>query len=201
MGVRCPARLVRKELCGVREWEGPRIRLRAMVPEDFQLFESFEDDDIPRLVDRVHFPRTQEQRAAWFRGEMARERSDDGFRWVAETRDPEPVGTIDTFDCNPRFGTFKYGLAMAPPHQGRGYAAEMIFLVLRYYFHELRYQKVTPHVYSFNQRSLRLHETMGFVQEGRLRNMVYTRGEFHDEIYFGMTRGEFEHIFRDALAD
>ena len=64
-------------------------------------------------------------------------------------------------------------------------------LLLRYYFQERRYQKVTIKVYSFNEASMRLHESLGFQVEGRLRRMVYTDGGFHDEVVYGMTVEEF----------
>lgn len=91
-------------------------------------------------------------------------------------------------------GVFKYGLRILRPYWRRGYARESITIVLRYYFHELRYQKVTAIVYSFNERSRRLHESLGFVLEGRLRRMVYTDGTLHDELYFGLTREEFDEL-------
>lgn len=71
----------------------------------------------------------------------------------------------------------------------------MIRMVLRYYFFELNYQKVTPHVYSFNEASISLHEKMGFVREGQLRSMIYTNGVFFDEIHFGMKKEEFEQLY------
>ena len=43
--------------------------------------------------------------------------------------------------------------------------------------------------------SIKLHEKMGFKREGQLRNMVFSRGEFFDEIYYGMTRVEFDELF------
>ena len=46
-------------------------------------------------------------------------------------------------------------------------------------------------IYEFNERSIKLHESLGFKQEGRLRRMVYTNGKFYDEIHFGMTAEEF----------
>jgi RimJ/RimL family protein N-acetyltransferase len=64
-------------------------------------------------------------------------------------------------------------------------------LVLRYYFQELRYQKVTVRVYSFNDASIRLHEKLGFQLEGRLRRTVYTNGEYFDELIYGLTVEEF----------
>ena len=86
-----------------------------------------------------------------------------------------------------------YGVAVHPDHRRKGYASEAVRLVLRYYFHERRYQKVNASVYSFNQPSIQFHERFGFVLEGRLRRMIYSSGEYHDELIFGMTREEFEH--------
>jgi RimJ/RimL family protein N-acetyltransferase len=74
----------------------------------------------------------------------------------------------------------------------KGYASEAILLVLRYYFLELGYQKVTATVYSFNTPSISLHERLGFQPEGRVRRTVYTQGQHFDELIFGMTREEFE---------
>ena len=47
-------------------------------------------------------------------------------------------------------------------------------------------------VYSFNQPSQKLHESLGFTLEGRLRRMIYTNGEFHDLLMYGITKEEFE---------
>lgn len=62
---------------------------------------------------------------------------------------------------------------------------------MRYYFQELRYQKVTIHIYSFNDASAKLHETLGFQLEGRLRRTIFTKGQYFDELLYGMTREEF----------
>ena len=82
-------------------------------------------------------------------------------------------------------------MALGEQYRRQGYASEAITLLLRYFFQELRYQKVTAHVYSFNEPSIKLHEKLGFQQEGRLRRMVYTNGQFFDEVLFGMTAEEF----------
>jgi RimJ/RimL family protein N-acetyltransferase len=46
---------------------------------------------------------------------------------------------------------------------------------MRYYLEELRYQKVNAHVYAFNEGSVTLQEHLGFVQEGRIRDMIFLR--------------------------
>ena len=173
-------------------FEGQRIRLRAVEPEDWQdHYEWDKDSDMSRAVDYIWSPPSRARARQWAERESTKERTGDTNQFQIETLDGTHVGLISTHACNPRNGTFEYGLGIMPAHQRNGYAAEAIKLVLRYYFGELRYQKVTAHVMSFNVPSIRLHERLGFVQEGRLRRMVYTGGKFYDDIIFGMTTEEF----------
>jgi RimJ/RimL family protein N-acetyltransferase len=170
-------------------WLGELIKLRALEAKDLELFEAL-DDEFDKNINAIPFPKTKDRLRAWLDKEM-QPRFGDAFRWVAENLDGIAVGTLETFACDRRNGTFKYGIAIAKPYWGKSYAKEMIRLVLGYYFNELGYQKVTPHVFAFNERSLRLHQTLGFTTEGRLRNMIYTDGKFYDEIHFGLTKAEF----------
>ena len=56
---------------------------------------------------------------------------------------------------------------------------------------ELGYQKSNADIYVFNEDSVRLHESLGYVREGRLRRVVYTQGEHHDVFSYGLTREKF----------
>jgi RimJ/RimL family protein N-acetyltransferase len=176
-------------------WRGETIRLRAIEQKDLDAVLQTTDEldtELDRYEDAIGFPISREQDRARLEDLAKRDRSDGSFFWMIETFDGQYVGYINTFDCDRRVGTFKYALAVCRPFWGRGYAREAITLVLRYYFRELRYQKVTVLVYSFNERSIRLHEQFGFTFEGRLRRMVYTNGRLYDELYFGITREEFD---------
>jgi RimJ/RimL family protein N-acetyltransferase len=173
-------------------WCGERVQLRAVEEADLEaLLTPEEDTELDRYEDFIRFPSTREQGREFFRQVRDRGGKDDPFFWLIKDLEGRHVGNIGTFDCDRRVGAFKYGLRILHPYWGRGYAREAISLVLRYYFHELRYQKVTVIVYDFNERSRRLHEGLGFVLEGRLRRTVYTGGALHDELYFGLTREEF----------
>lgn len=176
-------------------FEGEKVRLRAVEVTDWEFFYGLDDltTDFGRTTDEVWFPSSRESVRTWTE-EQAKAKSDgDRFRFQIEAlATSELVGTLNTHTLNPRVGTFMYGIAIAPQHQRQGYAAEAITLVLNFYFSERRYQKVNAEVYSFNTPSIRLHERLGFTLEGRLRRMVYTGGEFHDALIYGMTREEFE---------
>ncbi|MGF7059153.1 GNAT family N-acetyltransferase [Brassicibacter mesophilus] len=178
-------------------WVGEKVSLRAVELKDIDEFFKAgleADTDLDRFCDEIHFPQSREKMRERKENAIKKEPRNDEFRWIIEDKKGNSIGNINTFECNKRVGTFKYGIGLEKSYWGNGYAKEAIKIVLRYYFRELRYQKVNAYVYSFNERSLKLHESLGFQQEGRLRRMVYTNGSFYDEIYFGMTSEEFDLI-------
>lgn len=173
-------------------WQGERVRLRAVREADWESFEAWnQDDELGRSGSWIPFPQTPEATRRWTEETSAAGAENDGFRWIVEQLDGTPVGTILTHGCDRRVGTFSYGVSLAREHWRHGYATEAIRLVLRYFFEELRYQKVTVQVYAFNEGSIALHERLGFQQEGRLRRLVYTGSQHHDVLIYGMTREEF----------
>jgi RimJ/RimL family protein N-acetyltransferase len=173
-------------------WQGKKVRLRAIEPEDWPIFSAWNlDTETARLCYSIPFPSSQERDRRWAADQAAKEAQNDAFDFAIENLQRDLVGVINTHTCNPRNGTFGYGLAVRREHWRKGYASEAILLVLRYFFLELRYQKVNVGVYAYNEASIRLHERLGFTQEGRLRRMTYTNGRYFDDILFGMTVEEF----------
>lgn len=173
-------------------FEGKKVRLRAVEASDWELYYHWNmDSDNGRMTDEIWFPTSRAFVQEWAERESKRRDEADEFRFQIETLTGVLVGTINTNNCNLRCGTFNYGLAIHSDHRRKGYASEAIGLVLRYYFGERRYQKVNAEVYSFNAESIGLHEHLGFMLEGRLRQMIYSGGAFHDKLIYGLTQEEF----------
>src|SRR4051812_26476051 len=125
-------------------WQGKKLRLRAVEPSDWEIhFEWNRDSEMARRVDQVWFPSSREEVRRWAEETSRHGAQDDRFYFVMENLAGEHVGLISTHACNRRVGSFEYGVSVRPQHQRQGYASEAIRLVLRYYFEELRYQKVT----------------------------------------------------------
>ncbi|CAH1199098.1 hypothetical protein PAECIP111893_01229 [Paenibacillus plantiphilus] len=142
----------------------------------------------------IYFPRSEEGTKSWAEQQASKGPNGDNIMLAIETLDGELVGSISTHSCDTRHGTFKYGIAIFREHWRNGYASEAVKILVGYYFEELRYQKVTAHVYAFNESSIALHERLGFVQEGKLRNMIYTNGQHFDEFVYGLTKSEYEKL-------
>jgi RimJ/RimL family protein N-acetyltransferase len=173
-------------------WQGERVRLRAIEPSDWSVYFAWnQDDEQARSVSRIPFPQSAEAVRQWAQQEATRKSEGDAFRFVIESASGEVVGDLTTHHCDARVGSFSYGITIRRGHRRNGYATDAITLVLRYYFRELRYQKVTVAVYSFNEESARLHESLGFQLEGRIRRTVFTGAEHCDELVYGITAEEF----------
>lgn len=173
-------------------WKGEKIELRGVEPEDWEVYHNWNDDtETARAAYFIPFPLSKAAERKGVETESLHRGEDDVFRWQIVDREGQVVGTINTHSINRRNGTFSYGLAIKRSEQRKGYAAEAIEIVLRYYFLELRYQKCTVDVYAFNEPSIRLHERLGFTLEGRLRRMIFTNGQYHDDLMYGITAEEF----------
>lgn len=174
-------------------FKGELVRLRAVKEEDWQFFHTWgENSETARNSYHIPFPRSPQGTRQWAHEASLSQIEHDQFRFVIEKLDGQIVGTINTHNCESRNGTFSYGLAIAENFRHYGYATEAILLTLNYFFKELRYQKCTVGVYSFNIASIQLHEKLHFMREGRIRRMEFTNGQYHDHIQFGITIEEFD---------
>ena len=174
-------------------WQGKLVRLRGVEPSDAEAFFRWNmDSETGRALDFLWPPVSLAQVRKQIEEVALEKFGGEKFTWVIEDGAGVPVGQITAHTCNPRDGTFSYGVSVAAEHRRKGYAAEAVLLVVKYYFEELRYQKVTAAVHGDNESSIALHEKLGFRREGTLRRMFYTHGRHYDQHYFGLTREDWE---------
>ncbi len=179
-------------------WEGKLVRLRPVEQGDAPAHHEFNNSMDYDLIDKRYPPSSRAMVDEWAE-RKGRERFDEqAFSFQMEDlATGELVGGIATSHCDQRTGVLSYGLHVLAEHRGKGYAKDAICLVLRFYFQELRYQKANIGVYDLNEPSKGLHRSLGFVEEGRLRRTVFTRGEWWDFLWFGLTVEEFRELHGD----
>lgn len=174
-------------------WQGLKVRLRGIEPSDADTFFRWNTETSRgQRLDFLWPPVSRECIREWVNEQARKKLEEDSFHWVIETLDHVPVGTIKAHNCDSRVGTFSQAFDIASEHRRKGFAKEAIWIVLRYYFRELRYQKVLNAVYEYNTESILLHEKLGFTKEGQLRRQVFSDGKYYDKLLFGMTLEEFD---------
>ncbi len=179
-------------------WQGDKVRLRPLRLEDAE--QSFADqlDSPTRRVLQlgVELPTSIELLKSSLDKYVGCKDADGVIVFVIETLEGENTGGISYHTRDRKNGTFSFGIVVGRGHRRKGYAQEAIRILIRYGFWERRYQKCNSACAHNNEASIRLHRTLGFVEEGRRRRQVFYGGEHHDEILFGMTREEFDALER-----
>jgi RimJ/RimL family protein N-acetyltransferase len=83
-----------------------------------------------------------------------------------------------------RSGVSAFGIGIYDPtFLGQGYGREAIGLMLDWAFQIQNYQKIWLDTWATNQRAIRCYHSLGFVEEGRLRDRVRLPcGDYVDDI-------------------
>lgn len=75
--------------------------------------------------------------------------------------------------------------------KGHGFGRQAIQELLRFAFLDLKAQRVWLDVYPHNNVGIKLYKELGFIQEAHLRRSDYQRGEYYDQLVFGMLKEEY----------
>jgi RimJ/RimL family protein N-acetyltransferase len=75
-------------------------------------------------------------------------------------------------------------------HRGQGYATEAVAALIDYLFEGFQINRVECCIAPQNLASIRTAEKCGFVREGRLRGLVFVKGEFFDLDTFSVLRSD-----------
>lgn len=176
-------------------WQGHLVRLRAMRPDDDALLlaEELSDTEGVRALNcGMTEPRSATSARAFAERFADFGARDERIMFSIENFDGDLVGGINLHSMQPRHGTFETGSRIYSAYRDRGYAFDAKLLLLRYAFHELRFQKYVIRCLASNGPMQRHAARLGCVHEGRLRRQFFTDGEYRDELVFGLLREEFD---------
>ena len=103
----------------------------------------------------------------------------------------KPIGTIGLSEIDQE--NFKAELTIIlgeSEYRGKGFGKEALKLILDYAFKALKLNKVTLKVFLYNERAIRLYKSVGFKQEGILRQDIYKNNCFNDVMEMSMLKEE-----------
>ncbi len=104
-----------------------------------------------------------------------------------------PIGNIGLSGINSKDHNATFGIAIGDKNYwSKGYGTEGARLIVKYGFEQLNLHRISSSAYAFNERSLRMHKSVGFKEEGRQREAVFKNGQFYDHVLFGLLREEWK---------
>lgn len=175
-------------------WQGDSVRLRPLRIEDAKgAFADSLDSPSRRVLQLgIELPTSVELLETQLAKFVGCKDANGIVIFTVETLDGEDVGGISLHSRDRKNGVFSFGVVIGRKHRGKGYASDAVRILLRYGFRERRYQKCNSACVATNEESIRMHQKLGFVEEGRRRRRWFLDGEYLDDVLFGLTREEFE---------
>lgn len=162
--------------------KGKRVVLRAIQKEDNALLlEMLNDEEIEKRLGGWSFPVSMEQQEKWFEGLGYRE---DMLRCMIEASG-ESIGTAILSDIDMKNGTAEIHIKIGKKeYRGAGYGQEVINLLTKYGFQELRLHCIYAQVLEENMGSRKMFGACGFEEEGILKERLYKEGRYRNIVAY-----------------
>lgn len=169
--------------------KGKQVSLRAMERGDLPLLHTFNNDLAVELAGGGDAPMPQS--LARLESEFDGKASGGGRNGsdFAIEADGNFIGICALFNEDNLAKTTELGITIGNKlYWGKGYGSEALQLLVDYAFRYQNFRKVWLMVHGNNERAIKAYKKVGFVEEGRLVEHVYSNGDYVDLVHMGILR-------------
>ncbi|GAB3884857.1 GNAT family protein [Kibdelosporangium lantanae] len=121
------------------------------------------------------------------------------FQWAVEL-DGTLVGDV-AVGTHDNLMQAEIGFTLAAEHQGRGYGTEAVRRVVEHLLADRRMHRISAECDARNLASARLLTRVGFRQEGLLRAHTWIRGEWTDDLVFGLLAADYAGVTASSTVE
>jgi len=173
--------------------EGNIINLRAPSMEDLERNTRWINDrEVTRFL-AMRYPMAALAEEAWLRDLCSRPMAFDRAFFAIETKEGQHIGNTNIFKAHAEEQKGELGIMIGErSHWSKGYGSDALRTLLRFGFDEMNMRRVQLTVYDFNERAQAAYRKVGFVEEGRRREALYTEGRHHDIVVMAVLRDEWQ---------
>lgn len=180
--------------------ESERLWFRPLEPEADRekLYVWINRPEVRRFLELRIFPQSRESRERWIERFTEPERPEKEMRErvglvFGPKGEDAPIGYAYLQYFNWHVREANGGLVIGDLDQrGKGYGREVTKRLLSYAFRELNLNRVSLQVHADHERAVDLWKSVGFQEEGRLRQAVFLGGEYRDLLLMAILRDEWE---------
>ena len=122
-----------------------------------------------------------EAHRTWFE----RSSQDESRHLLIYQENAQPVGFIQLTPLRNITAIVEWGFYVAP-EAVKGTGTRMTLLTLDYAFNKVKIHKVFAEILDYNEPSVRLHQKLGFSQEGHLKDHHFDGENYHSVYCFGL---------------
>lgn len=175
---------------------GKKVLLRAMEPEDMELYrEMANDPETERLLGGWSFPIAKQEQRAWYERAVTDKKNLRFTVVIKETG--EAIGMLNLVDIDWKNGSAFHGIRLKE-NKGKGYGTDAVMALMRYAFEELRLVRLDTSIIEFNIPSQGLYKKCGWTIEGTKKKAIYREGRHHDSLIVGITNDDY-YVVKERL--
>lgn len=173
--------------------ETDRLILKEVNPEIFDYVFGHSDEDIMAYLGIPTAEELAVEKQKQFGGGFTTYRIKlKGFLLISKETN-EVMGACHYHSWWPMHSRAEIGYAMyKDEYKNKGYMKEAMKAILDFGFHEMKLNRVEALIGPFNDPSLKLIKSFGFVEEGVMREHYCKNGELQDSICFSLLKREYK---------
>ena len=169
---------------------GNKVLLRAIEFEDMEFLRNMlNDEEMEHNVVGWSFPVSKYEQQKWFENQI---QNKVNIRFIIEV-DGKPIGlaTLTNIDWKNRKAC--HGIKLYSNEvKGKGYGTDAVFAVMKYAFEELQLNRLYSTILDYNVASRNLYKKCGWKEEGVIRDSVYKKNQFNNEMMNGILKREYQ---------
>lgn len=173
--------------------EGKLVTLRAKEATDVDAaYRWINDREVTQFLN-MRYPMSLAAEEAWLRDQTSSPGSHRNAHFAIETKEGVCIGFIDFNSTTVEDRRSIVGIMIGDKaYWSKGHGTDAMRTLLRFGFEEMNLHRIELTVDARNERAQACYRKCGFVEEARLRQHRYAEGAFHDTLWMGVLREEWE---------
>lgn len=174
---------------------GKQVYLRPLEEDDLdgKYLGWLNDPEVNRYLESGIFPYTKKELEAFY--EALQGSRDQVILAIADAKSNEHIGNVKLGPINWIHRKATLGILVGEKHcWGKGMGTEAIRLTVEYGFFRLNLRRIELGVHADHAAAIRAYEKVGFKIEGRLREGLFSQGQYRDSLWMGLLHSEYLQI-------
>ncbi len=170
-------------------------KLRPPEPRDAErLFEFKNDCQVAGFLGGFHTGLAVRDIEEWIE---SRRKAQSDIVWVVANSDDQCLGHVGFYQLDYRIRSGEFGIMIGDKASwGQGLGRAVTEYVVRWGFEQLNLNRICLSVLDSNERAIALYRSIGFRDEGKLREAQYKEGRYHDVLLMSLLRSEWSDASR-----
>ena len=162
--------------------QNPKVRLRAMEPEDLDLLYRIENDVKLWNVGNSNVPYSRYTLHNYIATSSGDIYADRQVRLIIENEQGTVVGIVDLVNFDPSNLRAELGLIIEEPFRHAGYAQSTMEQITDYAVNVLHLHQLFATIDVTNEACLQLFRKLGYIESARLKEWLFDGMIYHDAI-------------------